>query len=164
MELSWGKCAISFPRLTCGKTCTAILNTQAFQISLLASGPLLCQLPVPLKYFLYAFEHHKALMAAEVSHRKAVLSDLALPLEGKHQPRHELFRGCSPRSITTITAEGLKCTSHCSCRSGSSPAKNNPDFTAGTVILRPVPLTQNHTHQGQRGRKVPGRSWSSYAR
>lgn len=164
MELSWGKCAISFPRLTCGKTCTAVLNTQAFQISPLASGPLLCQLPVSLKYFLYAFEHHKALMVAEVSHRKAVLSDLALPLEGKHQPRHELFHGCSPRSIITITAEGLKCTSHCSCRSGSSPAKNNPDFTAGTVILHPVPLTQNHTHQGQRGRKVPGRSWSSYAR
>lgn len=91
MELSWGKCAISFPRLTCGKTCTAIHWTQAFQISPLASGPLLCQLSVPLKYFLYAFEHHKALTAVEMSHRKAVLWDVALPLEGKLQPRHELF-------------------------------------------------------------------------
>lgn len=89
MELSWGKCAIPFPRLTCGKTCAAILNTQAFQISPLASGPLLCQLSVPLKYSLYAFEHHKALMAVQMSHRKAVF--LALPLQGKHQPRHELF-------------------------------------------------------------------------
>lgn len=145
MELSWGKCAVSFPRLTCGKTCTAVLNTQAFQISPLASGPLLCQLSVPLKNSLYAFEHHQALMAVEVSHRKAVLSDLALPVEGKQQPIHELFHGCSPKSLITITAEGLKCTFHCSGRSASSLAKNNPDFTAGTVILCLVPLTQHHT-------------------
>lgn len=110
MELSWGKCAISFPRLTCGKTCRVVLNTQAFQISPLASGPLLCQLSVPFKNSLYAFEHHQALMAVEVSHRKAVLSDLALPLQGKHQPRHELFHGCSPKTPITITAEGLKYT------------------------------------------------------
>lgn len=78
MELSWGKCARSFPRLTCGKTRTAVLNTLTSHISPLMYGPLLCQMSVPLKYFFYAFERNKPLTVAEASQRKAVLLDLSL--------------------------------------------------------------------------------------